>query len=113
MTIILYNPKSRLGNNQKLLNKIEKMVRKEGHAVVFKDVLTIGDASLFLDQFKIEDRFIIVGGDGTLHQLVNRVQIHHMLLKTIKNSTLSMVLDWDLMGMLVILLKKIVQKKPN
>ena len=76
MTIILYNPKSRLGNNQKLLNKIEKMVRKEGHAVVFKDVLTIGDASLFLDQFKIEDRFIIVGGDGTLHQLVNRVQIH-------------------------------------
>jgi len=76
MTIILYNPKSRLGNNQKLLNKIEKMVRKEGHAVVFKDVLTIGDAYLFLGQFKTEDRFIIVGGDGTLHQLVNRVQIH-------------------------------------
>ena len=78
MTIILYNPKSRLGNNQKLLNKIEKMARSDGQAVVFKDVLTIGNAYVFLEQFKLEDRFIIVGGDGTLHQLVNRIQIHHV-----------------------------------
>ncbi len=78
MTIILYNPKSRLGNNQKLLNKIEKMARSDGQAVVFKDVLTIGNAYVFLEQFKREDRFIIVGGDGTLHQLVNRIQIHHV-----------------------------------
>ena len=78
MTIILYNPKSRLGNNQTLLHKIEHMVRKDGHAVVLKDVLTIGDPNGFLEQFKQDDRFVIVGGDGTLHQLINRVKIHQI-----------------------------------
>lgn len=76
MTIILYNPKSRLGNNQKLLHKIETMIRKQGHAVVLKNVLTIGDTDGFLEQFKATDRFVIVGGDGTLHQLVNAINIH-------------------------------------
>lgn len=76
MTIILFNPKSRLGNNQKLLNTIETMMRKKSQAVVFKDVGTISDPIGFLEQFKKEDKFIIVGGDGTLHQLVNRIQIH-------------------------------------
>jgi diacylglycerol kinase (ATP) len=78
MTIILYNPKSRLGNNKKLLSKIENMIRKQGHAVVLKNVLTIGDADGFLEQFKPTDRFVIVGGDGTLHQLVNSINIHQV-----------------------------------
>jgi diacylglycerol kinase family enzyme len=76
MTIILFNPKSRLGNNQKLLNTIETMMRKKNQAVVFKDVNTIFNPIGFLEQFKKDDQFIIVGGDGTLHQLVNRIQIH-------------------------------------
>jgi len=78
MTIILFNPKSRLGNNQKLLHKIETMIRNQGHAVVLKNVLTIGDTDGFLEQFKSTDRFVIVGGDGTLHQLVNTINIQHV-----------------------------------
>ncbi len=78
MTIILYNPKSRLGNNQKLLHKIEMMIRNQGDAVVLKNVLTIRDNQGFLEQFKSTDRFVIVGGDGTLHQLVNTINVHHV-----------------------------------
>ncbi len=53
MTIILFNPKSRLGNNQKLLHKIETMIRNQGHAVVLKNVLTIGDTDGFLELIQV------------------------------------------------------------
>lgn len=75
MDIILYNPLSRNGRNQKIVDKLTLRLEKEGHEVIVFNLL---DLSIdFVDMLKekpLDARVIIVGGDGTLHRLVNYIQ---------------------------------------
>jgi diacylglycerol kinase (ATP) len=75
--IILYNPLSRNGKNKKFIEKIEKKLRKKGQAVVTHSLLEIDDIDTFSATCAKDDRIIIVGGDGTLNRLANRVMNYH------------------------------------
>lgn len=75
MNIILFNPKSRNGKNPKFVSKIKKKIKKSHQAVVSKSILEIDHIDAFLNELDDNDCLILVGGDGTLHQLVNKVDI--------------------------------------
>ncbi len=69
--IILYNPKSKRGKTEIIINKIKKMLLKDNHEVEIGSILEIKDVKAFLAELHIDDKLVIVGGDGTLHYLVN------------------------------------------
>lgn len=73
MDILLYNPLSRNGKDEKFINKIIEHLRKEGNAVVSYSILAIDDVDAFASGCNLEDRIIIVGGDGTINHLANRI----------------------------------------
>ncbi len=73
MDIVLYNPLSRNGKNEKFIEKIMKHLRKNGNAVVHYNVLAIDDVDAFISGCAPEDRIIIVGGDGTINRLANTI----------------------------------------
>ena len=73
MDILLYNPLSRNGKNEKFINKIIENLRKTGNAVVSYSILAIDDVEAFASGCNPEDRIIIVGGDGTINHLANRI----------------------------------------
>lgn len=73
MDILLYNPLSRNGKNPKFIQKISKHLRKQGHAVVTYSLLEIDDVEAFASECNLDDRIIIVGGDGTINHLANRI----------------------------------------
>ena len=73
MDILLYNPLSRNGKNPHFIEKITHELKKEGHAVVPYDLLKIDDPHVFIENIDPNDRIIIVGGDGTINQLANRI----------------------------------------
>jgi diacylglycerol kinase (ATP) len=73
MDILLYNPLSRNGKNTKFIEKISSHLRKKGQAVVTYSILTIEDPIAFIHQCADDDRVILVGGDGTINHLANRV----------------------------------------
>ncbi|VEU81195.1 diacylglycerol/lipid kinase family protein [Haploplasma axanthum] len=74
MDIILYNPLSRNGKNIKLVNKLKKKLNKKGRIVDTINLLEITDIELFVTTNQNIDRFIIIGGDGTLNRLVNGIR---------------------------------------
>lgn len=76
MDILLYNPLSRNGKHEKFIQKIIKSLKKDGRPVVSYSILAIDDVNLFLSGCNEDDRIIIVGGDGTINHLANR--IHHL-----------------------------------
>ncbi|MDO9630040.1 MAG: diacylglycerol kinase family protein [Acholeplasmataceae bacterium] len=73
MDILLYNPLSRNGKNEKFINKIIESLRKTGNAVVSYSILAIDDVEAFASGCNADDRIIIVGGDGTINHLANRI----------------------------------------
>jgi diacylglycerol kinase family enzyme len=73
MDILLYNPLSRNGKNEKFIDKIIQELRKQGNAVVSYNILAIDDVDAFASGCNPEDRIIIVGGDGTINHLANRI----------------------------------------
>ncbi|NLN50620.1 MAG: hypothetical protein GX149_03230 [Acholeplasmataceae bacterium] len=72
--IILHNPLSKRGKNIKIVNKIEKRLRKNNHEVEVGSILEVKDVSSYIDSLNPEDKIIVVGGDGTLHYLANQLQ---------------------------------------
>lgn len=74
MKTILYNPLSSKGKNIKLAHKLVKKYRKAGQEVEMIDLLTITDVKAFLSGFDEKDIIIILGGDGTLHRIVNEIE---------------------------------------
>lgn len=73
MDILLYNPLSRNGKNEKFIQKIIHHLKKDGRPVVSYSILAIDDVDLFLSGCHEDDRIIIVGGDGTINHLANRI----------------------------------------
>jgi diacylglycerol kinase (ATP) len=73
MDILLYNPLSRNGKNPKFIEKITNKLKKSGNEVVSYSILSIEDVNSFIDSTNFDDRIIIVGGDGTINHLANRI----------------------------------------
>ncbi|MFU8792990.1 MAG: diacylglycerol/lipid kinase family protein [Acholeplasmataceae bacterium] len=72
MDILLYNPLSRNGKNPKFIKKVSKKINKSGD-VLLQNILDIDDVDLYIKGLKDDDRVIIIGGDGTLNRIVNRI----------------------------------------
>lgn len=75
MTIILYNPLSSKGKNKHIANKLCDKYKKKGLEVGVKNLLEIADVSAFIASLKDDDKVIICGGDGTLHRIINTVDL--------------------------------------
>ena len=75
MDIIVFNPKSRNGDSKKFIEHIKKSLKKRHHAVVVKNILDIDDVDAFLGGLHDDDRIIIIGGDGTIHRMVNTLDL--------------------------------------
>jgi diacylglycerol kinase family enzyme len=73
MDILLYNPLSRNGKNEKFIQKIVQKLKKQGRPVVSYSILAIDDVDAFVAGCNEDDRIIIVGGDGTINHLANRI----------------------------------------
>lgn len=74
MDIILYNPLSRSGKSNKIAFKLHKKLNKKGVHNRVISLLEIQDLELFLKEYDDINRFIIVGGDGTLNVLSNNIK---------------------------------------
>lgn len=73
MDVLLYNPLSRNGNDPKFIDKIVKHLEKQGKEVIKQDILEIDDTEQFVSKLHKDDRIILVGGDGTLNKLINKI----------------------------------------
>ncbi|MBN2300633.1 MAG: hypothetical protein JXC31_05550 [Acholeplasmataceae bacterium] len=73
MDILLYNPLSRNGKNEKFIQKVVNHLQKDGNTVVSYNILAIDDVEKFASNCTKDDRIIIVGGDGTINRLANRL----------------------------------------
>jgi len=73
MDILLYNPLSRNGKDEKFIQKVVDHLKKEGNEVVSYNILAIEDVEKFASGCNFDDRIIIVGGDGTVNRLANRL----------------------------------------
>jgi diacylglycerol kinase family enzyme len=75
MYIILYNPLSSRGKNKKVAVKLAVKLRKKDIACRTKNLLKIDDINEFINDLKDDDKIVICGGDGTIHRIVNTVDI--------------------------------------
>ncbi|MDR2822546.1 MAG: YegS/Rv2252/BmrU family lipid kinase [Acholeplasmatales bacterium] len=72
MFILIYNPISRNGNNH-LVTKLSKKLINQGETVEVVNVFHIGEIKKFLAPLKETDTIIIIGGDGTINRIANRI----------------------------------------
>lgn len=77
MLYILFNPLARNCIKEKQILKVEKKASKYFKTSDTKKVslLEIKDYDRFINQLKNEDIVLILGGDGTLHNIVNKVNL--------------------------------------
>lgn len=74
MDIILYNPLSRNGKSQGIVDELVVKLQSEGRETAVHSILEIPSVANFIQSVEKEDRVIILGGDGTLHHLVNSIR---------------------------------------
>lgn len=74
MLYILYNGLSKSGKNQKNLDELVEIVKKENKEYVMKNIIEIKSCGEFLQTIKEDDEAVIVGGDGTVHHVANQLQ---------------------------------------
>lgn len=74
MDIILYNPLSRNGKSIDVVRKLEKILTKKNKEHITVNLLEIINIKEFISNYNEHDRFIIIGGDGTLNRLVNSIR---------------------------------------
>ncbi len=74
MDIILYNPLSRNGKSQSIVDELVLKFKSEGRDTVVHSILEIPSVANFIQGVHPDDRVIILGGDGTLHHLVNSIR---------------------------------------
>lgn len=68
MTYVLYNPLSDNGNGTSNAHKLDSLLK--GENAIFLDLVET-DLVKFIDGASKDDKIIISGGDGTIHELVN------------------------------------------
>lgn len=73
MDIILFNPLSRNGKKEKFIKGIVDHLTNKGNEVKTQNLLDITDVKGFLETLDPHDRLILVGGDGTLNRLANKI----------------------------------------
>lgn len=74
MDVILFNPLSRNGKGQKSVEKLSKQLLKQKREFRLVNILEITNIHDFIEENQVVDRFIIIGGDGTLNKLINEVK---------------------------------------
>ncbi len=72
---LLYNPLSSRGKNAKVARELEKMLAKQDFLVRTQNLLTIKDVDAFVQSLTKDHKVVIIGGDGTLHRIVNSVNL--------------------------------------
>ena len=72
MKYILFNPKSKNGNNASIIDELENIIAEKVESKV--SVLNRDEYLSVLDSIKADDQLYIVGGDGTLHYFVNDIK---------------------------------------
>ncbi len=75
MDILLYNPLSRNGKKESFIQNIIKELEASGNQVKKMNLLDITDVPTFLNTIEEHDRLILVGGDGTLNRLANKIYL--------------------------------------
>lgn len=73
MDILLYNPLSRNGKKESFIQNIVEELEESGNQVRKVNLLEIKDEPAFLKTVEPHDRLILVGGDGTLNRLANKI----------------------------------------
>lgn len=68
---ILYNPLSKSGKNQNVIKKVKKILSDMNESFDLIDIIQIKDMRHYLDTVPLADKILIVGGDGTVHYLLN------------------------------------------
>lgn len=72
MHYILFNPLSKNGKNQKVLNKLQKLLTKKGFESTLVDIIEANqNVQKYVKLIHRTDSVVIVGGDGTLHRFAN------------------------------------------
>jgi len=74
MDVILYNPLSRNGKSKETVLELQKELLASGSEVETHNIFEIVSVRDFLVTVDQKDRIIFVGGDGTLHHLVNSIR---------------------------------------
>ena len=72
MKYILFNPKSKNGNNVEIIKDLENIIGEEVESKT--SVLDKKNYLNILESLTSDDQVYIVGGDGTLHYFVNDVK---------------------------------------
>ncbi len=74
MNYILYNPKSKNGQNEEVIKNVVKEYEEKGETYEKVSVLEITDYENFFSSVKENDEIVLLGGDGTLNHFVNDVK---------------------------------------
>jgi diacylglycerol kinase family enzyme len=78
MDLILYNPKSKNSRANVQTHRLIKKYKKEKKPFRLKSIIKVDDIASYLDDRKHYDNIILLGGDGTINQLVNNLQDYQM-----------------------------------
>lgn len=80
MNTILYNPKSNADKGHEAMSEIVKTFEAEKSSYKTVDITQI-DVCAFLDEEPLDSSILIIGGDGTIHYLVNDLVNYNLLHK--------------------------------
>lgn len=71
MDLILYNPKSNNSHGNVQTNKLIKKYKKSNTPFRLKSILKVKDLKAYIEANTHFDKIILLGGDGTIHRMVN------------------------------------------
>ncbi|HBD05915.1 MAG TPA: hypothetical protein DCY93_00700 [Firmicutes bacterium] len=72
MKYLLYNPLSNNGKCRKAADKLNKKFNKKGHKTQLLSLIDISsDINSFVNKLETSDEIYVIGGDGTLHHVIN------------------------------------------
>lgn len=75
MFYILYNPLSSNGKSVELIKDVEKALLESNEEIKAIDLVRVSkNIPGFVRKIKPEDKFVILGGDGTLHRFANEIK---------------------------------------
>lgn len=78
MDLILYNPKSKNSRANVQTHRLIKQYKKQKRPFRLKSILKIEDIATYLDDRKHYDKIILLGGDGTINNLINNLDNYTM-----------------------------------